>query len=107
MKRNIIWLDDIRNPQTYGVDPTFWAKTYNEFVNHINAFGLPDEIWFDHDLGESSKSGYDCAKWLVEYCYDNGLLKLPEYHIQSANPVGKENILSILKTYEKLLGKNF
>ena len=107
MKRTIIWIDDIRNPKTYGIDATFWARTYDEFVGYVKTFGKPDEVWFDHDLGEFSKSGYDCAKWLTEYCYDNGLMELPEYHVQSANPVGRENILSILRTYEKLLEKNF
>ena len=80
-----------------------------------------DAICFDHDLGEDesiervkngmskrqskkikakSKSGMDCAKWLVEYCIDNKL-SLPKYSIQSANPVGKENIDSLLKNFTK------
>ena len=46
------------------------------------------------------KTGYDCAKWLVEYCIDNNK-SLPKYAIQSANPVGKENINSLLMNFNK------
>lgn len=45
-------------------------------------------------------TGYDCAKWLIEYCIDNDL-KLPLYSSQSANPVGRENILCLLNNYKK------
>jgi len=65
-------------------------------------YGLPDGICFDHDLGlEGStveKNGYDCAKWLVEYCLDMDK-NFPPYAIQSANPVGKENIDKLLKSF--------
>jgi len=46
------------------------------------------------------KTGYDCAKWLVGYCIDKNLA-LPLWNIQSANPVGKENINSLLNNYKK------
>ena len=49
------------------------------------------------------KTGYDCAKWLCDYCVENKL-PLPEYFIHSMNPVGRENILSTLKSCEKVLG---
>lgn len=42
------------------------------------------------DYGEE-KTGYDCAKWLVQYCIDNDL-KFPEYTVHSMNPVGAERI---------------
>jgi hypothetical protein len=46
------------------------------------------------------KSGYDAAKWLVDYCIDNEI-DFPEYAIQSANPVGKENIDGLIKNFRK------
>lgn len=49
---------------------------------------------------QKEKTGMDCAKWLVEYCLDNSM-KLPLYNIQSANPVGKENIDSLLKQFTR------
>ena len=129
-KRILLWLDDVRNPverdwlvfSPIGRDvDVVWAKSYFEFTTWIEKNGLPDAICFDHDLGEDesiervkrgfskrqarilkkeAKSGMDCAKWLVEYCIDNKL-SLPKYNIQSANPVGKENIDSLLKNFTK------
>lgn len=48
----------------------------------------------------SEKTGYDCAKWLVEYCMDNNT-PLPKWNVQSANDVGKENINRFLNNYRK------
>jgi hypothetical protein len=91
-----LYLDDIRNPTTDG-----WkiVRSYNDFVKWIETNGIPDLISFDHDLGETDeKTGYDCAKWLCEYCWDNGL-PIPEYNVHSANPVGRDNILHLLKNF--------
>lgn len=43
----------------------------------------------------SEKTGYDCAKWLADYCADNRL-KLPEYVVHSLNPVGRQRIEAYL-----------
>lgn len=106
--KKLLWLDDIRNPLegdwlTYSPishDEVIWVKSYNEFVFWIKTNGLPDAICFDHDLGMDveEKTGHDCAKWLVNYCMDNNK-KLPLYNIQSANPVGKDNIDGLLKNF--------
>lgn len=95
-----LYLDDIRDPKTEG-----WkiVRNYDDFVNFITENGLPDEISFDHDLGENDKrTGYDCAKWLGEYCWDNGL-PIPPWNVHSANPVGRDNIKQLLMSYEKKL----
>jgi hypothetical protein len=125
--KKLLWLDDIRNPFVYdwllqyapefayGDGETIWVKNYNQFVEWINTNGLPDLICFDHDLSDiteilnsnlvlasdwgEEKTGYDCAKWLVEYCMDNQL-DLPQWRIQSANPVGKQNINGLLSNYK-------
>ena len=125
----LLWLDDVRNPLEDNwlvfspIEQPFqviWVKTYGEFTEWIRQNGLPEAICFDHDLGkdialanikkgmskrevkkirrESTLSGHDCAKWLVEYCMDNSM-KLPKYNIQSANPVGKDNIDGLLKNF--------
>jgi hypothetical protein len=129
MKR-LLWLDDCRNPfendwlvfSPIGRDVNvFWVKSYFEFVDWIDINGVPDAICFDHDLGKNTesemiakgyskkearkfkgieKSGYDAAKWLVDYCIDNEI-DFPEYAIQSANPVGKENIDGLIKNFRK------
>lgn len=41
---------------------------------------------------------FDCAKWLTEFCYTQGQ-KLPDWVIQSQNPVGRNNINQLLSTF--------
>jgi hypothetical protein len=103
---------------------SFWqiVRNYESFVAHIDQKGLPDVISFDHDLADShytppefwddyekskewqdaqvhtEKTGYDCAKWLVQYCIDNKK-KLPKFYCHSLNPVGKDNILRLLNNH--------
>ncbi len=64
--------------------------------------GLPEYVSFDHDLADISdshkeKTGYDCVKWLVDYCIDNKIIKFPNYQVHSANPIGKKNITSYVE----------
>lgn len=101
-----LWLDDFRDPgyflfcdMGFKKEDVVVCKNYKEFVSEIELNGLPDWIFFDHDLG-SDKTGYDCAKWLVQYCTKNNC-KLPNYDSQSANTVGRFNILSLLDAYKK------
>jgi hypothetical protein len=106
--KTLLWLDDIRNPfenswlvfspieQPFDV---IWVKSYNEFTKWIKKNGLPTAICFDHDLGNTA-TGYDAALFLTYYCQASRE-KLPLYNIQSANPVGKENIRSLLENYKK------
>ncbi|MBF0288026.1 MAG: hypothetical protein HQM14_09430 [SAR324 cluster bacterium] len=109
-----LYLDDIRPA------PEGWvlAKSYQEFVNHITHHGLPGVISFDHDLASehypwspqtqpfftqgfidysqySHKTGYDCAKWLLEYCAVHQL-GLPKWSVHSQNVLGAMNIEQIL-----------
>ena len=98
------------------------VRSYNEFVKYIKKNGLPKFISFDHDLADShytprelwtdyekskewqdaqihtEKTGFECAKWLVEYCLDNNL-SCPEYYSHSMNPVGRDNINGLLKSF--------
>ncbi len=105
----LLWLDDYRNPfkdDWLNFSPigknceVVWVKSYAEFVDWITINKTPDAICFDHDLGDDSLSGMDCAKWLVNYCMDTSFI-LPLYAIQSANPVGRENIDNLLKNFLK------
>jgi hypothetical protein len=126
--KKFLWLDDVRDPymNTWRnqyipdykseTDEIIWVKNYDEFIDWIYKNGLPTKIFFDHDLADikpiptsilviasdwnEEKTGYDCAKWLVEYCMDNDL-DLPNWSIQSANPVGRDNINGILNNYKK------
>ena len=123
-----IFIDDERFPQTalrgglvaFDTDlytnDSDWVvvRTYEEFVDEVSKNGLPDYVSFDHDLADikynagkmsfsyREKTGYDCAKWLVDFCYDNGF-KLPKCQVHSANTVGKKNIQDYLKNAKKHL----
>jgi hypothetical protein len=106
--KTLLWLDDVRDPNTNDwlvfspIESPYkvhWVKDYGEFVDWIVSNGLPSAICFDHDLGDTDDlTGYDAAKWLVNYCIDNNK-ELPKYNIQSANPVGKDNINGLLNNF--------
>lgn len=116
----MLFLDDIRYPVEvyhYTKQDIFLRKDWNivrnyeQFVHWILEKGLPEMVSFDHDLSDVhdlkphsrkniEKTGYDCAKWLVEYCLDHNM-DLPKFHCHSMNPVGKENILYLLENFKK------
>lgn len=120
-----LFLDDLRLPKdAIGLVPDamnqfYWSndwiivRNFWEFCNYIQKFGLPDYVSFDHDLADEhytqvddsdykEKTGYECAKWLVDFCFDNGKT-LPDYMVHSANPTGKQNIISYLENAKKHL----
>jgi hypothetical protein len=62
---------------------------------------MPLSISFDHDLGDNVPTGKDLANWLVEQDMQ-GIIKFPtnfEFHVHSANPVGRQNIEGLLNCY--------
>ncbi|MFP3598383.1 cyclic-phosphate processing receiver domain-containing protein [Chryseobacterium sp. SIMBA_029] len=117
--KRLLFLDDIRYPHEvyrYTKQDIFlrndWhiVRNYEEFVTRITEKGLPKWISFDHDLADehylkpdsldyTEKTGYECAKWLIEYCLENHV-DLPEFYCHSMNPVGKENILRLLENFK-------
>ncbi len=95
-----LYLDDLRStPENFER-----VYDYDEFVNFINKNGVPEFISFDHDLGEG-KTGFDCAKFLVEFCLDNGVSDI-NFQVHSQNPVGKENIEKLLANFNRLKNRN-
>ena len=109
-----LFLDDERTPiegeswvlpyhvNEYPID-NIWivARSFEDAVNCIISYGQPYYISFDHDLGESSKTGMDFAKWLVDYILDN-LQLLPkdfDFYVHSQNPIGAANIRSYMNQY--------
>jgi hypothetical protein len=95
------------------------VRSYKEFRDYIIDNGVPDLISFDHDLADEhyhpsmysgpevynknyetfqEKTGYDCAKFLVEYCMDYEV-DLPTCLVHSMNPTGKVNIESLLNNF--------
>jgi hypothetical protein len=124
-----LFLDDVRRPQEpyyYTRDSKYidleWitAKNFNEFRKTIFEKGLPDMVSFDHDLSAEQYSikmefnsweeyyniedremtGYDCAKWLCEYCLEYNK-KFPKYLVHSFNHIGAENIRNYIRNFLK------
>ena len=128
------YLDDCRQPRPNHWFSWEIVRSYKEFVNYILQRGVPRMLSFDHDLADAhvqhylrhesyhrdskepyhitdkdyagfeEKTGYDCAKWLVEYCLDNDQL-MPHFSVHSANPAGAENILHLLNNLQKQQGQ--
>lgn len=93
-----LYLDDERIPKT----DRHWkiVRSYDEAVSYVIAYGLPTHVSFDHDLG-LGKSGYDFAKWIVEYDLDHPGT-IPDgfsFNVHSANPVGAANISGLITSY--------
>lgn len=100
-----IFLDDERFPSAKDEKEYIIVRNYDEFVDLINKYGLPKYISFDRDLGEN-ETGYDCAKFLVEYCLDNNKKPIFEFYVHSQNPVGKENIKRLLNNFKRSYDTN-
>lgn len=127
-----LFLDDERIPKMVtwvDIPLVEWVivRNYNQFVDIIQKNGLPRAISFDHDLADEhyaeytaahdpnstskgnirydklkEKTGYECAKWLAQYCVDNNL-QIPQYYIHTMNPIGGENIVSILESAKRVI----
>lgn len=103
-----------------------WVKDRNEFFKYLRENGLPDFISWDHDLAEEHYTpeeywdDYDRSKAYQEsqnYIHPTGAVvalefiqycryymrQIPDYHIHSENPVGADNIRTILETGKRLI----
>ena len=122
-----LFLDDYRTPNDayyytnnniYLKNDWVVVKNYNNFINYITEHSIPDIISFDHDLGlehygnhvegdvidykqYNEKTGYDCAKWLIDYIIDNNLNPPKMIYIHSMNPVGGNNIKELFINFNK------
>ena len=102
----------------YTDEPWFVVKTYTEFTDFIREKGMPSLVSFDHDLGidhyrkqytgtdldyvedfGEEKTGWHCADWLIKYHMDHKG-PWPTCWVHSMNPVGKQNLKSLITNYE-------
>lgn len=126
---NKLFLDDERKPSdvkwvVMPLGPWDTVRNYKEFVDHISKNGLPPFVSFDHDLAVEhyrasmynsdrhynnyytdgtfkEMTGYQCAKWLIEYCIEKKQ-KFPSYQIHTMNPIGRENIQTIIQSAKRV-----
>ena len=103
----------------------FWTvvRNYDEFVAKVTEVGLENVrlISLDHDLGPTAikewrsnvyhnyslnydniqeKTGYDCAKWLVERWMEGEPVVKVVTH--SANAIGSANIMGYINNYKHI-----
>jgi hypothetical protein len=95
-----LFLDDEREPVD---DSWVIVRTVEEAIDIIETRGVPEFISFDHDLGEGQKTGYDLAKWLIDWDIKFDILSADNFafYVHSQNPIGKENIEAIFASYFK------
>ena len=98
-----LFIDDLRDPP----DDSWWVvRSSKAGIEFLHAYGIPDEISFDHDLG-----GDDTAMVFVNYMIEAVLdktLEMPKgfrYVVHSANPVGSLNIKSKMDSFLKFIGE--
>lgn len=94
-----LWLDDLRVPP----DTSWtWVKTAQEALDLLRK-RIPDEISFDHDLGESDQTGYTVAREIEARCWTGqpGHNRRIKWHIHSANPVGRANIQAAMESCDR------
>lgn len=94
-----LFLDDERFPPR---DNRVWIVSRNvrEAKAVIEALGWPVHISFDHDLGEGELTGKDFANWIIEQDIDFNVLSNDfTFYVHSQNPVGAENIRSLMEQY--------
>jgi hypothetical protein len=128
MKKRI-YLDDVRTPLSpngawvEGIEEWTVVRSYDEFVKTVTEIGLEniEVISLDHDLGDSAmkewhtnvyhnykldynniteKTGYDCAKWLVEQWMDGK--PVVDVYTHSANAIGSANIMGYINNYRHI-----
>jgi len=118
-----IYLDDVRTP----INSSNWVivRNYDEFVSKVEEIGLDNIEWIslDHDLDKSAmvewlfgavknykidyskikeKTGYECAKWLVDQ-WKNGA-PVVKVTTHSANAIGSANIMGYINNYKHVAG---
>jgi len=126
IKRYVLLDDDVfRTPQSiyeytnneiYLKYPWTIVRNYDAFVKDTLINGVAVAYSFDHDLGDAhyacqkhidydkfvEKTGFHCAKWLIDYCLDTDLELPEEIYIHSMNVVGAMNIKSLFTSFYKV-----
>lgn len=100
----MLFLDDERTPSDVSWITLFEGsyhivRSYDEFVDYILGFGIPDVISFDNDLG-TELEGKDCAKWLIDRFIDGSIeYKKFDFTVHSKNNIAAEWITGYINQY--------
>ena len=98
------------------------VRNFGDFVKIVEERGLPYIISFDHDLKLDhyhyyrkytiytgwidytvlEGTGFECAKWLIEYMLNNNLSEnCPEILVHTQNTIGAENIRKEFESFKR------
>lgn len=91
-----LYIDDVRNPPD---DTWVLVRTVEEAQDHVRVFGMPTIMSLDHDLGGDA-TVMQFLHWLTDNYFDNGP---PTFVVHSANPIGRDNMISYLESWRKAL----
>lgn len=90
-----MYIDDVRCPPD---DDWILVRSSDEAVAWVTQNGMPDFISFDHDLG-----GEDTTMVFLKKIVELGLKPPNNYHVHSANPIGKQNIVSFVDSWKRVM----
>ena len=110
-----LWLDDQCHdpfaPERHAPKGFIAAASFGEAVDQVLLRGLPDMMDLDHDLGADAdgtpRDAMEFLRWLEDQAnswmdeLDTAFTPPPKWNIHSANPVGRDNMESFLKDWEK------
>lgn len=116
-----LFLDDMRMPHdayllderrtlfdASGIHNNNWVivRSYRQFVEHIEEFGIPTTVSFDNDLNirdvfdtpwMRDKTGQDCAKYLADKCKELNV-DIPDYWVHSYCSTARPIIRRIMES---------
>lgn len=100
--KHILWVDDIRHPPAALESKCDIARTYDEAIQMLSKHMYTD-IYLDHDIASYNKdgreqTGYDIVLFLVDRKMNNEYVP-QNFHILSANPVGRKNMEGVINRY--------
>lgn len=103
-----LWLDDQMNePEMYTrhcPPGHIGAASFEEAKALVEELGPPYHVDLDHDLGLGCPNGMDFLKWLAEHHYEYCPVTWKSH---SANPVGRDNMISFLESWDRNLKAEF
>jgi hypothetical protein len=114
-----VWLDDLRDPVTFGNEAVFpasiardilniygrdwvWIKTVEEAMEIISNNEV-SMLSCDNDLGEGMTEGYKLLDWLEEKVFTNDKLHIPEIiFAHSENASARDRMFVTIMRIEEL-----
>ena len=97
----IDWMED--DSRVYIVEDWDIVRDYDEFVNYIDATGVPSVVSFGYKLSKN-KTGYNCAEYLIEYCIRYDVMP-PVQLCHSKHKSGKKKINVLWDKFINILFK--